>query len=311
MTPHLGVDIGGTKIHAALVAERGRVVDHATADTPAAAGPVAVLDAAAALALRIGGSGTVGVGAAGTIDPATGAVSYATDSLPGWAGTRVAQELASRLGRPVVVDNDVNAGALGEAWCGAARGLSEVLVVAAGTGLGGALLRNGRIEHGARGGAGELAHMPVPWGSELRCGCGRTGHLEGVASGTGLSRAYRSRTGRRLCGRAVAARAAEGDAIARAVVTTAGQALGRTLAGLVALLDPHAVILAGGAAETLLPPTTEAYEAELLPPFRHIPLLLTELGGDAVAVGAARLAMTWAQESGVQPAHGKRKKVTD
>lgn len=288
----LGIDIGGTKTLAALVGPDGTVLDRARADTPAAQGPDAVLRTAAELARRLGGTGPVGVGAAGVIDPATGAVRYATDSLPGWAGTAVADVLAERIGRTVVVENDVNAAALGETWAGAARGSAHVLLVAVGTGLGGGLVRGGRVEHGARGGAGEVAHLPAPDADRLPCGCGRTGHLEGVASGTGLARAYRLRTGADVTGAEVAARSAAGDAAAAAVLATAGRALGRALAGLVALLDPQTVVLAGGAGQALLPHARDAYAAERLTLHADVTPVPAALGAAAVAVGAARAAMT-------------------
>ncbi|MEU8299071.1 ROK family protein [Micromonospora sp. NPDC048909] len=293
-TPLVGLDIGGTKTVAALVGPAGEVLDHRRAPTPAQSGPVAVLDTAARLAAELlpaAGAGPVGVGTAGTVDPATGVIRYATDSLPGWSGTPVADALADRLGRPVRVTNDVNAAALGECWVGAGRGSGHLLLVAVGTGLGGAVLRDGRIETGARGAAGEVAHLPAPGAERLRCGCGRYGHLEGIASGSGLAAAYTAETGVRVSGRAVAERAAAGDPVASQVVERAGGVLGRTLAGLVALLDPAAVLLAGGAAGALLPAALTAFAADLPPAWAEVPLRPAALGERAVAVGAARLAM--------------------
>ncbi|HEX6685246.1 MAG TPA: ROK family protein [Candidatus Limnocylindrales bacterium] len=297
----VGIDIGGTKIAAVLVAPDGTVAK--SAETPTPQGPRAVLDAAAALAMPLLGSApkdAVGVGTAGTVDPRDGSIRYATDSIPGWTGTRVAGELAARLGRPVVVDNDVNAAALGESWAGAGRGHRDLLLVAIGTGLGAGLIRGGRIERGSRGAAGEIAHLPTPGAEHLRCGCGRFGHLESLASGTGLANAYRlasphsphsAPSGQEaVSGRGVAALAAQGDPVAREVVAAAGTALGRALAGLVALLDPAVVVLAGGASPSLLDSVQTAYEDELLPAWAHVPLLPATLGPAAVAVGAARLA---------------------
>ncbi|PPA56472.1 ROK family protein [Micromonospora chalcea] len=291
--PVVGIDIGGTKTAAALVGPGARVLDRREAPTPARGGPAAVLDTAAGLAadlLAAAGPGPVGVGTAGTVDPATGAIRYATDSLPGWAGTPVADELAARLGRPVRVTNDVAAAALGECWAGAGRGRGHVLLAAVGTGLGGAIVNDGRVEGGARGAAGQLGHLPAPGAHRLRCGCGRYGHLEAIASGTGLAAAYALTGGDPVTGREVARRAADDDASARQVVERAGAALGAALAGLVALLDPDAVVVAGGAAATLLPAATAAYRAELPGGWAHVPLLPAALGADAVVVGAARLA---------------------
>lgn len=289
----VGLDIGGTKTAAALVGGDGRVLGRRLAPTPAGSGPAAVLDTAARLVrelLDAGGAGPVGVGTAGTVDPTTGTIRYATDSLPGWAGTPVADELAARLARPVRVTNDVNAAALGESWVGAGRDRRDLVLVAVGTGLGGAMLQHGRISTGARGGAGEVGHLPAPGAERLRCGCGRYGHLEGIASGTGLSGAYALETGERITGRAVAERAAAGEPVAREVVDRAATALGRALAGLVALLDPQAVVLAGGAADALFPGARAAFTAELPAAWADVALLPAALGADAVVVGAARLA---------------------
>ncbi|MFG1656777.1 ROK family protein [Micromonospora chersina] len=291
--PVIGIDIGGTKTAAALVDRGGRVLRRREAPTPARSGPEAVLDAAARLAADLLGAaaGPVGVGTAGTVDPTTGTIRYATDSLPGWTGTPVADALAARLGRPVRVTNDVNAAALGECWAGAGRDHAHVLLVAVGTGLGGAIVRDGRVEAGARGAAGEVAHLPAPGAERLRCGCGRHGHLEAIASGSGLAAAYAVETGTEVTGRTVADRAAAGDAVARRVVDRAGAALGAALAGLVALLDPDAVLVAGGAAGALLPAASAAYAAEVPAGWAGVPLRPAALGGDAVLVGAARLAM--------------------
>ncbi|WBB69431.1 ROK family protein [Micromonospora sp. WMMD812] len=292
--PVVGLDIGGTKTLAALVGPDGKPRDQRHAPTPARSGPAAVLDTAARLAadlLPAAGSGPLGVGTAGTVDPATGTIRYATGSLPGWTGTPVAEALAARLGRPVRVANDVHAAALAECWVGAGRDSRHLLLVAVGTGLGGALVRDGHVETGARSASGGVGHLPTPGAERLRCGCGRYGHLEAIASGTGLAAAYAEETGERVSGRAVADRAAAGDPTARQVVDRAGAALGRALAGLVALLDPGAVLLAGGAAETLLPAAAAAYAADLPPAWAHVPLRPAALGPHAVAVGAARLAM--------------------
>ncbi|WP_254909845.1 ROK family protein [Micromonospora sp. NBS 11-29] len=240
----------------------------------------------------------MGVGTAGTVDPTRGVIRYATDSLPGWAGTPVADALAARLGRPVRVTNDVSAAALGESWAGAGRGRGHLLLVAVGTGLAGAVVRQGRVETGARGAAGQLGHLPAPGADRLRCGCGRYGHLEAIASGTGLAAAYTAVTGTPVTGRGVAERATAGDPAARRVVDRAGAVLGASLAGLVALLDPAVVLLAGGAGDTLLPAASAAYHAELPAGWADVPLLPAALGADAALVGAARLAATTIDENG-------------
>ncbi|NEE02001.1 ROK family protein [Phytoactinopolyspora halotolerans] len=290
--PVIGLDIGGTKLLAALVAGDGTVVAERRAPTPARSGPRSVLDDAARLVaeLDVAPDAPLGVGSAGTIDPSTGVVRYATASLPGWAGTRLRDELAGRTGRRTVVDNDVNAAALGEWWVGAGRACSTVLLAAVGTGVGGGLVDAGVVSRG-RGGAGlDIGHV-VATDAKDPCGCGRTGHLEAVASGTALGRAYAEATGIDASGADVARRAQQGDEVARRVLERAGNVLGRTVAGVVGLLDPDVVVLAGGAAESLMVHASTAFEAERLAPYARCRLVPGELGPHAVAIGAARMAL--------------------
>ncbi|MFI6517697.1 ROK family protein [Spirillospora sp. NPDC050679] len=265
---YAALDIGGTKIAAALVAADGTVLDRARVPTPRDGG-ASVLAAAAGLLDGLGPFAALGVGAPGVIDPATGRVVSATSVLPGWTGTPVREVLAARTGLPVAVVNDVRAMAYGEASAGAGAGFHRVLHVSVGTGVGGALTTAGRLEHGAHGTAGEMAHLLVPETGPVPCGCGRRDHLEAVASGPAI--------------------AATGDP------ARAGALLGRALAGLLAVLDPDAVVLGGGVAQIgapFLDAVTAAFRDEALPPLRRTPILPARLGTDAPLVGAALLAMT-------------------
>jgi glucokinase len=290
------VDIGGTKIAVAVVeAADGTVVARRVVPTPAEQGPVAVVEAAADLAARVlvAYPAAAGVGAPGVVDAGRGVVVTSTGYLPGWEGTKVAAELERRLGLPFAADNDVNAAALGEARHGAGRGLGSFLLVVVGTGLGGAIVRQGRVLRGATGTAGEVGHVPVAGADEVRCSCGRSGHLEAVVAAPGITAAYQRATGE--CGvdvRAMARRAAVGQAEAAAVLHAAGTTFGRTLGGLVNTLDPEAVILGGGvmqAGEPLWAPLEAAMRAEVLPSAAGVPLRPAELGVDAGVIGAAEL----------------------
>ncbi|MFC4907940.1 ROK family protein [Actinomadura gamaensis] len=265
---YAALDIGGTKIAAGLVAGDGTVLDRARVPTPRGGG-AAVLAAAAGLLDGLGPFTALGVGAPGVIDAATGRVVSATDVLPGWADTPVREVLAARTGRPVAVVNDVRAMAFGEASAGAGAGFHRVLHVSVGTGVGGAITTGGRLDPGAHGTAGELAHLLVPEDGPVPCGCGRRDHLEAVASGPAI--------------------AATGDP------ARAGALLGRALAGLLAVLDPDAVVIGGGVAQLgapFLDAVTEAVRDEALPPLRATPILPARLGTDAPLVGAALLART-------------------
>jgi len=195
----IAVDVGGTKIRAGSVVDG--VLGHVrTVPTPASAGAQEILDtiaeAAAAVIAELGRGAAVsewriGVGAAGVIDPVTGTVVSATDSLSGWAGTRLVAELEAHTQLRVRAVNDVHAHALGEAWSGASRGTSSSLLVAAGTGIGGGILWDGRLVTGRNSAAGHIGHLPAPAAAGLPCPCGATGHVEAIASGPAILATYR------------------------------------------------------------------------------------------------------------------------
>lgn len=284
------VDIGGTKIAAGLVEPDGTVSHRRSESTPGRAGDVitAVVDLVAGL-----GAGAVGIGSAGVIDPRTGTVLSATDAISGWAGTPLRDEVSARTGRLVAVDNDVRAHTRGEQWLGSARGFGSVLMVAVGTGIGAAYAVDGTPLVGAHGLAGHLGHLPAPGADGVACSCGGTGHLEAVASGPALSRAYAARTGLDLPLTEIAARADAGDATAAAVIVQGAVTTGSVVGGVVNLLDPGIVVLGGGVAgcgARWFDALVDAARAELLPAAAGVEFALSSLGADAALLGAARLA---------------------
>lgn len=300
-TPVIAMDLGGTKIRAGVV--RGATVTHVrTVATPAASGARAVLDAVAALVARVARAcseeGTeiarLGIGAAGVIDPATGTVRSATDALPGWAGTELTDELTRRTGLPARAVNDVHAHCLGEASAGAARGTSDALFVAVGTGIGAGIIAGGRLVTGRHNVAGHVGHLPSGAAEGLLCPCGAAGHLEAVASGPAVLEGYRRGGGQAAASSTadLAQHAHGGDDAARAAFETAARALGSTLGGVVNLLSPEVVVLGGGlsgAGELWWPHVRENMTAELIPAVRGVPVRIGELGADAALVGAASL----------------------
>lgn len=292
MTTAIGVDVGGTKTAAGLVDATGAVRERVIVPTPAADGPEAVLDAIAGLVdrLRTPEATGVGIGTGGVVDHANGVVVSATGAMPGWAGTAVADEVTRRTGLPVAVDNDVNAHALGELAFGAARGLDSVLVVAVGTGVGGGIIGGGRLVRGARHTAGEVGHVPVPGADGMPCPCGRTGHLEAIASGPAMAARYGG--GADL--RTVAERARAGDARAAAVIAEGGRAVGRAIGGLANTLDPQAVVVGGGVAEigeAYWGPLRAAVRENTLPALAGLEIRPAGLRNDAGIAGAAALMM--------------------
>lgn len=189
---YLGIDVGGTGIKAAIVDAEGRILHRAEAPTGAAEGAGAVLARIRRLGLSLMERAETpvmacGVGSPGRIDHRRGRVIFASGNLPGWTGLALGAELHQAFGVPVVVDNDVNAAATGEAWIGAARGASDFLMLTLGTGVGGALTVHGRLWRGARFGAGEVGHMALYPGGEP-CPCGGRGCAERYVSSKALTR---------------------------------------------------------------------------------------------------------------------------
>jgi len=303
--PVLALDLGGTKIRGALVHGEGgphagpRLEGLAEAPTPAADGPEAILGAVAALAERIragAGVSAVGLSSAGVIDSAAGRVTHATSSLAGWAGTDVRTPLAERFGVPVSVLGDVHAHGIGEARFGVGRRHASLLLVAVGTGIGGCHVIEGRAVLGAHGAGGHVGHVPVPEAEGVPCPCGRTGHLEGLASGPGIVQLAR-RLGADASvqeGRALAAAAGAGPGPAREAYRIAGLATGRMIGGLLNVLDPAAVALAGGVSE-VGGPWREALDhgiaQETMDVVSRVPVLSATAGGHAALLGAAARAL--------------------
>lgn len=295
----VAVDLGATKIAVAAIDRQGTCGSVSTRPTPAHHGPDEVLAAVADAVRQVRDTFphvvAVGVGAAGVIDAETGTVLSATDAITDWPGTRIADDLRRALGLPVVVDNDVNAHAAGEAWIGAGQGAGTVLMAAAGTGVGGALILDGEPVHGAHHVAGEIGHAPARGAEHLPCGCGRCGHLEALASGPGLLRHYHSMGGDAALTdtREVFERARAKDAVALRAVREAAVALGTGLAGLIMLVDPDVVVVGGGLAdsgEVWWEPMESAVRSELIDLVADVPVKRAELGGKAAIVGAAHTA---------------------
>ncbi|MGC9440586.1 ROK family protein [Streptomyces sp. WG5] len=294
--PVIGLDLGGTKIAAALVGADGTVLARHTLATPATEGARAVLDALAAGARAVWapGAAAIGVAAAGVIDPATGTVTSATDTIRGWAGTALAAGLATRTGLPVACDNDVRAAAATEL---AGLGEDGILIYAAvGTGVGGAVAAAGRVLHGAAGIAGHLGHLPSPEADGLPCTCGATGHLEAIAAGPAITAHYARLGGERADRlQTVAERAARGDPHATRAITLGARATGRALGGLANALGPHRVVVAGGVSRVgalYRDALCAAFTAELMPPLRALRPVPPHGGADAAVLGAAALTRT-------------------
>ncbi|MFE6887224.1 ROK family protein [Streptomyces sp. NPDC057694] len=295
--PVIGLDLGGTKIDAALVGADGTILARHSLPTPAAEGAEAVLDALAeaAAAVRDARAETIGVAAAGVIDPVSGTVTSATDTIRGWAGTALAAGLAARTGLAVACDNDVRAAA-GTELASLDGPDGSLIYAAVGTGVGGAVAAGGRMLHGARGIAGHLGHLPSPEAAGLPCTCGATGHLEAIAAGPGIATHYAAVTGTAPGPlQRVAAYARCGDPHAVAAITLGARAVGRALGGLANALGPDRVVVAGGVSRIgplYQDALSEAFAAELMAPLAQLTPSAPRVGHDAAVLGGAALTRT-------------------
>lgn len=293
----VAIDCGGTNLSAALV---DRATDRSapvTVDTPADA--AAIPAAIAHLAAGLGGEfSAVGVSIAGLI----------SDGDLVWmphrdAGAPIAAPVSAALGVPVAVDNDANLAGLAEATAGAGRGHRMVLMVTVGTGIGGGLVIDGRVEHG-RDFLGEIGHTTlVSDGPD--CSCGNVGCWEALASGTALDRAARALVaddpsggvatqtgGSAPSGHHLVAAASAGDPLAAVALEQFAVHFGRGLANMVVVFDPDVIVVGGGVGsigEPLLDPARAALN-ESLSGRRHrriTPVVAASFGARAGIVGAA------------------------
>lgn len=297
-----GIDLGGTKIAAGLIAADGTVLASASAPTPATQGAQAVLDAVAALVTKLSAAPAakdvdiagLGLGAAGVIDAGTARVLSATDTILHWAGTDLAAELLARTGLQVRAVNDVHAHGLGEAWRGAAAGSANALLLAVGTGIGGSHLLAGIPQTGAHHVGGHMGHFASPLASGVRCSCGRSGHLEAIAAGPAIHRNYLCLGGDAAVAdtRELTARAYAGDQLARQALRTGALAVGIAAGSLANILDPELIVLSGGmigAGSLWWDAVREGFATEAIDPLQHLELLPATLGNNAAIIGAAGL----------------------
>ncbi|MCB0221438.1 MAG: ROK family protein [Chrysiogenetes bacterium] len=305
----LAADLGGTNLRCALISARGRLISRvevSSADGQSPAGMIALFGSAARGLVADAGlqhMPRIGIGVAGGIDAARGIVTQ-SPQFPKWKNFALGPRLEEALGTKVLLANDVDAALLGERWLGAAKGAQTVVAYWLGTGVGGALVLDGKLWNGPSGMAGELGHMLVDPAGE-RCNCGARGCLETISSATGIERAARkaARAGKPIkldgktarTAREVFEAAVAGDAQARAIWKRAGWALGESIGGLVNALSIDRVVIGGkvaGAGRFFLPELRRAAKARAFRyPGSRLHLELAELGDDAGLLGAASLAL--------------------
>ena len=326
----VGVDLGGTNIVVGTMrADAQAVHDVHTTRTHAEEGADAVIGRIVSLAERamaatmaregIGREAFagVGIGSPGPLDRASGVV-LVTPNL-GWRNVALRARVGEALGLPASLDNDANCATYGEWWAGAARGARHVVGLTIGTGIGGGLILDGALYHGATDIAGELGHISIEVNGR-RCNCGNDGCLEAYASGPAIAeRAREALDGEatsllpslvggdasRITAQTVFEAASRGDLLARDVVRDTARFLGSGVAGLVNIFNPEVVVIAGGvtqAGEALFEPLrAEVRRRAFRPAVEACRIVPGTLPGTAGVAGA--MATFLAQErEGLVPA---------
>jgi glucokinase len=311
----VGVDLGGTNIVVGVMPHDGsREIAVRSQPTRPELGADAVVDRIVAMVeeaiadtmAETGAARTqfagVGIGSPGPLDRARGVV-IITPNL-GWRDFPLRDRVAERVDLPATLDNDANCATLGEWWCGAARGARNVVGLTIGTGIGGGLILNGQLYHGASDVAAEVGHATID-ANGRRCGCGNYGCLEAYASGPAI--AERAREALAVYGKSllrdivggdlslitaatVYDAAMRGDAVARDVVRDTARFLGTGIANLVNIFNPDTVVIAGGvtkAGEALFEPLRgEVRNRAFAPAVDACRIVPGALSGTAGVVGA-------------------------
>jgi len=312
---YIGLDIGGTKISGALVSASGKILTRTKTATPKKVNPKdiynCVTDTIDEL-IHTGGIAPslikgIGVGVPGIVDTRNSRILAAPNIA--LTGFPLSASLKRKYHKRVVIANDVNAGLLGEAWLGAAKGLSHVVGIFPGTGVGGAVIADGKLLFGAQGAATELGHVIVSLDGPL-CHCGNHGCLEALTSRWAIERDIRLavKSGQKTIvsklnngklnmvkSRILKEALAKNDVVVKTVLTKAARVLGKTAVSLNHTFNPQAIIFGGGVIKAcgyfILPIVTKELKADpFFKKFNICRILPSKLGDDAVMLGAARLA---------------------
>ena len=305
-----GVDVGGTTVKLGFFDEEGnllekweiptRTQDHGKYILPDVA--ASILDKMKEREVSREDIAGVGIGAPGPVD-AKGTV-YVAVNL-GWGTFSLKNELQSLLNLPVEAGNDANVAALGEMWKGGGQGYSNVVAVTLGTGVGGGIIVDGKILSGATGAGGEIGHIHVMDDETEACNCGNCGCLEQYTSATGIVRLAKRRLAEddkpsvlresgNISAKTVFDAVKDGDELAIEVAERFGKILGKTLAGIAAVVNPEIFVIGGGvskAGPVLLDYIQKNYTLYAFSGSRGALFALATLGNDAGIYGAAKLVL--------------------
>lgn len=307
----VGVDLGGSKINAILADSCGNILRQELKDTLAQEGPDEVITRVIECIKQVASGAdiaSIGIGAAGACDVATGVITL-SPNLPGWHNIPLKDILQREFDLPVYLENDATVAALGEHYFGGAVDIANLVYLCVGTGIGGGIMIDGQLYHGASGSAGEIGHMTIDINGP-RCSCGNIGCWETFASGTALAReaVKQIKAGaqtsilnfadgelQKVSAQRVFLAAQEGDPLANELISQTAYYLGVGLVNIVNIFNPQLILIGGGLSRMgrlLLEPATKvvrdrAYDL----PAAAVRIELARLGADAEALGGVALVL--------------------
>ena len=312
----IGVDMGGTKILSAVVDAAGNIIATSKMPTGAKDKTSVVIDRIADSIkeaieksnISVDSIKAIGIGAPGPLDPETGIVIFAPNL--GWKDVPLKTELEARINIPTFVDNDVNVGTLGEHTYGVGREVQDLVGIFVGTGIGGGIILNGKLFHGASKTAGEIGHIIVQEGGP-KCGCGNRGCLEALASRTAIAKQFQKAILKKqkksiitkltdgdletIRSGALAKALNRNDKLTKKVFKGVTKYLGVGIGSIVNFLNPEMIVLGGGVVEALddkfIKDIRKAAKKYALPDtLKGVQIVRAQLGDDAGVLGAAALA---------------------
>ena len=292
MAKVIGIDIGGTKINACLVDEKGNILERHMMDTEASKGRDVVLEniKKSIYTLSYKEASAIGIGTPGFIDSKNGIVTFA-GNINGWTGLNLKEAIGEYLDIPVFVENDANIALVAEKWIGACKDCDNVVMITLGTGLGGAIItKDGGLLSGAHFQGAELGHMMLHPGGNY-CTCGQYGCAEAYCAGPAISEDYFRLTGKRLTGKEIFSLVDEDDK-AKEVLENYQSNLAYFLTSLRNIFDPEAIVIGGGiinSKDIWWEGTIEKFKNYCNKPY-NIDIRPAEFLNDAGVIGAAKIA---------------------
>lgn len=309
----LGIDIGGTKLAVGVATPGGRLLSDLQRPSDAADGPDAMIERVVEMSravvadagLELEQIDAIGIGCGGPLDPWRGVILNALNN-PGWINVPLVAHIEAELGRPAQLDNDANAAALGEHRFGAGRGVASMVYLTVSTGVGGGLILDDRLYHGANGNAGELGHISVRVSGGRPCHCGSVGCIEAYCSGTNIAERMREalaggatssirRDPADITAADVADAARDGDPLAGTVWAESMELLGGGIVSIIHAFNPELVVLGGGvtrAGDLFFDPVRRVVAERAMPWLAEaVRIVPAELGGMTGVLGAVAVAV--------------------